>query len=95
MHQKASKIPPGQSRYVSKDYVGDIDWFIITAFLSESKAPGHVDIDTLPAVRDADDALAFTKVGVEEKLIFVEDDEKKEFSFQQTDEEPQGDIHGW
>jgi len=95
MHQKATKIPAGQSRYVSKDYVGDIDWFIITAFLPESKVYDHVDVDLLPAVRDADDALAFAKVGVEEKFVFVEDSEKKEFSFYRDEDEPEEEIHGW
>jgi len=95
MHQKAPKIPPGQSRYISKDYVGDIDWFIITAFLPESKVRGNVDLDTLPIIRDGDDALAFAKVGPEERLEFVEDTEKKEFHFRHTEAEPEGEIHGW
>jgi hypothetical protein len=95
MHQKATKIPPNQSRYVSKDYTGNIDWFIITAFLTESKVYDHVDVDLLPAVRDADDALAFAKVGVEEKFVFAEDSEKKEFRFYRDENEPEGEIHGW
>ncbi|MHC1757404.1 MAG: hypothetical protein AB9861_18555 [Methanosarcina sp.] len=95
MHQKATKIPPNQSRYVSKDYAGDIDWFIITAFLPESSIQDHVDVDILPAVRDGDDALTFTKVGIEEKFVFVEDVDKKEFRFYRDEEEPEGEIHGW
>ncbi|MCQ1535900.1 hypothetical protein FTO70_09450 [Methanosarcina sp. KYL-1] len=95
MHQKATKIPPDQSRYVSKEYVGDIDWFIITAFLPESTIEDHVDVDILPAVRDGDDALSFAKVGIEEKYVFIEDIEKKEFRFYQDEEEPEGEIHGW
>lgn len=95
MHQKATKIPPNQSRYVSRDYAGDIDWFLITAFLPESTIQDHVDVDILPAVREGDDALAFAKVGVEEKFVLVEDSEKKEFRLYRDEEEPEGEIHGW
>ncbi|HIH74508.1 MAG TPA: hypothetical protein HA306_04550 [Methanosarcina sp.] len=95
MHQKATKILPNQSRYVSNTYTGGIDWFIITAFLPESSIKDHVDVDILPAVRDGDDALAFAKVGIEEKLIFIEDTDKKEFRFHRDDTEPEGEIHGW
>ncbi|AGF95712.1 hypothetical protein MmTuc01_0263 [Methanosarcina mazei Tuc01] len=79
MHQKATKIQPDKSRYVSSSYTGGIDWFIITAFLPESSIQDHVDVDILPAIRNGDDALAFAKVGIEEKFVFVEDPDKKEF----------------
>lgn len=95
MHQKATKIPPNQSRYISSNYTGGIDWFIITAFLPESGVKDHVDLDVLPAVRDGDDALAFAKVGNKEKFVFVEDVDKKEFRFYLDEEEPEGEIHGW
>ncbi|MPM55758.1 hypothetical protein SDC9_102555 [bioreactor metagenome] len=95
MHQKATKIPPNQSRYVSSTYTGGIDWFIITAFLRESSVQDHVDLDILPAIRDGDDALSFAKIGVEEKFVFVEDIDKKEFRFYRDEKEPEGEIHGW
>lgn len=95
MHQKATKIPPNNSRYVSSNFTGDIDWFIITAFLPESSIRDHVDVDILPAVRDGDDALAFAKIGIEEKFVFVEDADKKEFRFYRDEEEPEEQIHGW
>jgi hypothetical protein len=95
MAQKATKIPPDSSRYVSEDYAGGIDWFVITAFLPESSIQDHVDVDILPAVRDGDDALAFAKVGVEEKFVFAEDTDKKEFRFYRDEEEPEGEIQGW
>jgi hypothetical protein len=95
MHQKATKIPPNQSRYVSKDYTGNFDGFIITVFLPESKILDYIDVDILPAVRDGDDALSFTKVRIEEKLVFFEDREKRELLFYADNEEPEGEIHGW
>jgi len=49
--------------------------------LPESKVRGNVDLDTLPIIRDGDDALTFAKVGLEERLEFIEDTEKKRISF--------------
>ena len=95
MPQKATKIPPDNSRYVSEDHSGGIDWFIITAFLPESNITDHVDVDILPAVRDGDDALTFAKIGIEEKFVFAEDTEKKEFHFYHDEDEPEGEIQGW
>ena len=92
MHQKATKIPPNQSRYVSSNYTGGIDWFIITAFLPESSVQDHVDVDILPAIRDGDDALTFAKVGIEEKFVFVEELYKKEFGFYRYEKEPEDEI---
>jgi hypothetical protein len=95
MHQKAPRIPPNQSRYVSKDYTGNFDGFIITVFLPESKVLDYIEIDILPAIRGGDNALSFTKVGIEEKLVFIEDQEKKELLFYADNEESEGEIHGW
>ena len=94
MHQDSGEISPDESRFVKGDYLGDIDWFVIAAFIPESKTPHHFSINAPYSGKEAD-PLAFARVGRDEKFVLVEDDVKKEYKLYLDQEEPEGALHGW
>jgi hypothetical protein len=94
IHQNNSTIPPSNSRYIRDDYIGEIGWFVIAAFLPESKIPGYFNMRS-PESTQGPMPLVYAKMGKEDKFVLTEDEAKKEFTIYEDRSEPEGVIHGW
>ncbi|WP_135606855.1 hypothetical protein [Methanococcoides sp. NM1] len=94
IHQENSTIPPSSSRFIKDDFIGDIDWFVITAFLPESKIPNQFNMDAPETTKGAM-PLVYAKMGKEDKFVLAEDESSKEFTMYKDENEPEGVLHGW